>query len=550
MSLTIEPKKGIRLSFDQYSPIKTWQGGGKFWEHDFQLTVRQGMLQEFLPRVTDEGGGVLYEQVVDGAEVVSESIAPGVHNQVPAPQVERLRRALAELKAKAEDPHCDANKRRMIEAFRLPDPQKDAELYRLYGSGRKKRLLVLWGVEKEAGSAIAPMKAIERMPSKALGSVWTNWLWRLLLLLGLAIAAWFLLGRRSGGNTSSTTVPPTTIVPSASPREGFPPAASDPGRAHGPEISPQATPNSSSGSSSGREGATATNSGPARVVDKTDQLAPSATPLPYGAAMTNAATNSMSAGPGADKGDEPAGREKDSSLPPDSSPGTGEARPGNSPAQGHDGGPEKPPSASSNPSSTNVGTVGESVVPTPTPALLPDTIDQNSANGSGKSAPPASPTPEALTDPANVSGSSPAVPTPARAESDGAPDVIQPRGTPAEPTVAATGATRIDISAVPQGETVNEQLTVLLAAAGQNRQGALVSDGVRVTRWLVDNIEQRAGSGALLTGATLPVTLNKGVHRVVVEGESGNKPIRAEADIDVSLILTTKSAVTVRPLTQ
>ena len=179
MSLSIEPKKGIRLKLSNYSVIKTWQGGGKFWEHDFQLTIREGTLHEFLPRATEEGDSVFYEHFVDGNEAASASTQVSSLDQVPGAQIERLRGALAELKAKADDPHCDNNKKRMIEAFRLPDPQKDAELYRLHGSGSKRRLIVLWGVEKEVGSALAPLKALDRVPQKAggAGSGGKTWLW-------------------------------------------------------------------------------------------------------------------------------------------------------------------------------------------------------------------------------------------------------------------------------------------------------------------------------------------------------------------------------------
>ena len=191
MSLSIEPKKGVRLKLTNYSVIKTWQGGGKFWEHDFQLTIRQGTLQEFLPRATEDGDTVFFEHFVDGNEAASASTQVSTLDQVPGAQIERLRAALAELKAKADDPHCDNNKKRMIEAFRLPDPQKDAELYRLYGSGSSRRLIVLWGVEKEVGSALAPLKALERVPQKEGGGGGKTWLWLLILLL-LLIGAWVL----------------------------------------------------------------------------------------------------------------------------------------------------------------------------------------------------------------------------------------------------------------------------------------------------------------------------------------------------------------------
>ena len=70
---------------------------------------------------------------------------------------------VGDLKRKAEDPYCDRTKRQMIEGFRLPDPQKDRDLYRLIGKGSAAKLIVLWGVEREEGSALSPGAAVDLM---------------------------------------------------------------------------------------------------------------------------------------------------------------------------------------------------------------------------------------------------------------------------------------------------------------------------------------------------------------------------------------------------
>jgi len=468
MSLTIEPKKGIRLSLDQYSAIKTWQGGGKFWEHDFQLTVRQGPLHAFLPRVTDEGGAVLYEQVVEGREAVSESVASSSRNPVPASQIRLLRQALAELKAKAEDPHCDANKRRMIEAFRLPDPQKDAELYRLYGSGRRKRLLVLWGVEKEVGSAIAPMKALERMPSGTNESAWLRWLLLLLLLILAAAVAWILL---SGRGDRAESVRVSEITPSGL--------------------------------------SVATKAG-------TGDMGPS----------TDSAVKDSKAGL------------QPNPAPPASFGGTNPENDGRS----LNASPSRSPLADSGGGDVWPSVTPKSVADAPVPSTQGSNdspISRPSASPPTNSEAPRSET-SAFTSPASPLVSHTPVASPAGS------DLPDPSN-PVEPPVAATGATRMKISAVPQGETTGDQLTVILSATGQNDQGALVSDGVKVTRWTIDGNVQRAGNGLLQSGAALPVTLSKGIHHVCVEGETGVTQIRSEADVDVSLKLTTQTAVTVTP---
>ncbi len=68
MSISLEPNKGLRLNLDHYSAICTWHGGGNFWSHEFQLTVRQGALAAFLPRAIESEGSVLFEHRVGGVE--------------------------------------------------------------------------------------------------------------------------------------------------------------------------------------------------------------------------------------------------------------------------------------------------------------------------------------------------------------------------------------------------------------------------------------------------------------------------------------------------
>ena len=532
MSLTIEPKKGIRLTLNQYSAIKTWQGGGKFREHDFQLTVRQGALQEVLPWVTDEGAVVLYEQLVDGSEMVSASIDSGVRNKVPAAQIDRLRRALNELKAKAEDPHCDANKRRMIEAFRLPDPLKDPELYRLYGSGRKKRLLVLWGVEKDAGSAIAPLKALDRIPAEAGGMEWAKWLWIILLIL--LLAAGVLLARSCREEKSGGGVSPSHItVPSTNGAAGIGATSNSPNTPDGYQpMALQSSPTNSLGVEASKV-----------MVRPQSGGSPYSTPpdIQSPERIAGADTTSNSSNAPTDSG---------ATVPqslPTNSLGDGTSRVAVQPQSG--GSPYSTPPDTQSPdraapgAGTNTNALSSAVTPEdahPVSVPTPTAGSIDAATNAGTGTPPQ----ELSPDPAKTAtDTDPTKTSDAPASPIQPPDTTQPT---ADNQVATGGATRIKISAVPQGETENDRVTVLLTAAGQDGKGALVSGGVRVTRWFVDSVEQRV-NGVALAESTLPITLKKGVHHVVAEGVSGNRKIRSEADVDVALKHTTQSAVTVMP---
>ena len=140
----------------------------------------------------------------------------------------------------------------MIEVFRLPDPRKDAELYRYHGSGRKKRLIVLWGVEKEAGSAIAPLKALEKMPNKGQGLEWKRWIWLLLLLLVVALLSLFFLLNRSKQTVPNSPETPTDLggpvvvqaVSEPSPQKNTPQASNEGSISMETPPTPSGTPNS------------------------------------------------------------------------------------------------------------------------------------------------------------------------------------------------------------------------------------------------------------------------------------------------------------------
>ena len=202
--LTIEPKAGIRLNLDSYHKIHSYQGGGEFWEHQNQQVLMQ-YLGEFLPRAVENEGGksgtVLFSHLVAGKDVLSQSSALDANGpQAPAEQLNRLRAAVAALKAKESDALIDPNARKLIQAFRLPDPQKDAELYRIT-SGSPRRLLVLWGVEKERNSALTPEAAVARLQQArgarlpVFGGPSQKLVCALLLLLLLLGLGWWLWDR-------------------------------------------------------------------------------------------------------------------------------------------------------------------------------------------------------------------------------------------------------------------------------------------------------------------------------------------------------------------
>ena len=95
--LAIQPDSGIRLNLSNYYRIRTWQGGGEFWEHNNQQLIRDA-LGQFLPRATvDSGNYDLFQNYQDGKEICSRSQPVSATNPLPRAQFEQLRAALTAL---------------------------------------------------------------------------------------------------------------------------------------------------------------------------------------------------------------------------------------------------------------------------------------------------------------------------------------------------------------------------------------------------------------------------------------------------------------------
>ncbi|MEI6534719.1 MAG: hypothetical protein WCN98_05210, partial [Verrucomicrobiaceae bacterium] len=227
MSLTIEKNQGIRLRLAGATPamlhqgreaggyykVRSYHGGGEFFQQENAQLILQ-CLGEFLPRaterpsVTGDGLEIVYQHLVDGQDVCGSTTSIDAGAEVPKSELKRLEEAIAKLKTKEDDAATDPTKREIIRAFRLPDPRKDPELWRLHRSKGETRLLVLWGVEKEAGSSLVPQDAVKHVPQRRGGIPW--WVWLLLALLLLALLCWWL-GRKHNDNAISAVAPSSNL---------------------------------------------------------------------------------------------------------------------------------------------------------------------------------------------------------------------------------------------------------------------------------------------------------------------------------------------------
>ena len=166
MSLELTPNDEVLAREPGYRPLKAFQGGGFYWDAAAQGLIRSE-LGEFLPAVErgndNTGAYGRFRTSSGGSECVARSRPLG-KGQVPADQVSRLQSALARFKQIASAPTTQPDNRILIEKFQLPDPAKDAELYRLVGSHWNPQLQIIWGCERDPGSSISAKDAVDRLP--------------------------------------------------------------------------------------------------------------------------------------------------------------------------------------------------------------------------------------------------------------------------------------------------------------------------------------------------------------------------------------------------
>lgn len=489
MPIKALPEHGLELSLDEYSKLRAFQGGGWYWDHHHQQTIRE-CLGEFLPRVEETGagdrGGALFQHFVSGKEAAagSQPVAAG-GDRVPKGELQRLQNALERLKRKAAAPETDRDARRVIESFALPDPSKDPELYRLYGPPWRRRLLVLWGCEREPGSSVAPFAALNRMPVEPGSTTWVRrWpllLGTLLLLLLLLLLAYLLWPHRQDSPAAPANAPATVTAPGATV-----PGATVPGPL------PAASPGSSTAADVAADGAATSSPASAPVALPTVDQAASSRPTDHAQPATV---------PGPVAGD----------VPP-VAPRPGKEGAANPSAPGMTSDASLPataaPPAPSRGASPAPGTTRSS-----TQTALPD----------GTRATPGQSPPSA-----SVGATAP--------PSAGVPDA------PAAPP-AGTGSPKINVTASYANSPRDGKVDVSLAATveGADKQVLPFS----VTEWRVDG-NPPPGTSQPSTGDNhLKLSLPEGAHRVRVRGTTNGTAMTTEVEMDVQI--HSQSDVKVKP---
>ena len=188
------PNRGLSIAEPEYLPLKAHQGGGYYWDVEAQQVIRS-VLGEFLPPLEQQrqdGQRVGRFHLDDGdGEVLCNSRQVGPGNRVPSRQLKLLRKQLDLLQQKADFPETTPNNRWIIRQFKLPDFERDPELYRLSGPFWNRRLHVLWGCERVLETSLPPAAALPKLPVDSVAKSWPAA--AALAALGLFVALLLLL---------------------------------------------------------------------------------------------------------------------------------------------------------------------------------------------------------------------------------------------------------------------------------------------------------------------------------------------------------------------
>lgn len=509
MPLTPLPDQGIEVPLSEYNRLRAFQGGGWFWDHDNQQVIRE-VLGDFLPRVEErrDRGGALFQHFIGGVEAASKSQAVGAQmNRVPKKEFNRLQRALENLKRKSQDPHTDPNARRIIEKFCLPDPSKDPDLYRMYGSSWNRRLLVLWGCEREEGTSLAPTAALNKIAVEPAAAAFLRrlpWLLGLLLLLLLLLLAGEWWWRQHEAQQDRTTPAATTPAPTATDSgNGTEPRTSQANA----EIVPPVVLGTTDGTPSPSKPQAP---GPSQLEPPAvNRYLPSSTPTAAPDDVTNRSLSDADA--------------HSSSL----------AQPAKSPISTE----EKTASETIRNQSSQTRKQAASPEPERT------AIDSSSTAAKTENALSASRQIAASTPPHNDTTAQQykSASTPLNTAQAADHTII---GTPPGNAAPLPGASpnnttpgvppKLEILKAQNSSTPHDGKmdTVLMAAAHESDGSATP---IEITRWSVDDSSQQDRAGRNITTGQLNLSLTPGIHRVSVTGTAHGVAVEAETEVDVQI---------------
>lgn len=142
-------------------------GTNPYWHIDFANLIRgvngaRTVDEAIFPTSLPEPGGTAVTYVLtdtEGNEVLKKSISLR-DKAIPSRCLKKLQAAIDQMHTWADDPRVPMEKREFCRRFRLPDPKKDPDAYRMSGGMFSRKLHVLWGYEKDGSKAFLPKSRI------------------------------------------------------------------------------------------------------------------------------------------------------------------------------------------------------------------------------------------------------------------------------------------------------------------------------------------------------------------------------------------------------
>jgi hypothetical protein len=206
--IAVNEQRGLEASLREYSKLCLPQGQSDFYQTDNKVVVRE-MLGRFLADAEEnqDGNSVHFSQVVGGKERASRSRPVGTR-KIPITELEAFEEAIQSFLQKAEAAGTAPRAKEIITHLRLPDPELEPDMYRLYGPPWNRRLLALWGCERRQASSLPPLEAVKKL-GRRVKPLWQIWLERalwLLLLLVILVGVALVAGRGCPGCKKGSSV--------------------------------------------------------------------------------------------------------------------------------------------------------------------------------------------------------------------------------------------------------------------------------------------------------------------------------------------------------
>jgi hypothetical protein len=222
--MPLEPTAdGLLARTGEYTPLRAFSQGGRYWDEASQQLIRDGALKEFLPAVEagedDRGSFGRFFERSGGRDLMARS-RPVPRSGIPSGELEAFQRAIEDLKAKAGVPGAQPHNREILEQFRLPDPAREPELYRLAGPWWHRRLKVVWGCERHSDSSLPPGEVPGKLKPDPCYDLRRLCLALLLLLLLLLPVAWLVANRDRLASVFPWSSPSTNLMASGAGQGG------------------------------------------------------------------------------------------------------------------------------------------------------------------------------------------------------------------------------------------------------------------------------------------------------------------------------------------